>query len=124
MNILFSILVTLCWFREPDAVDYRVYWGMESGRYEWSTNSHNATNITITGLTDGQTYFFAATAIDDRCRESKPSLELVWPQSECSAPKVFQAGNAVNIEYGPTVTGPWTPLGTVSGSNIFLKLGP
>lgn len=70
--------ITLDWFRnpEPDIAGYKVYYGTVSGQYTTSANAGTSTNITISGLTGGQTYFFAATAYNTAGRESKPSTEI------------------------------------------------
>ncbi|MCX8173099.1 MAG: right-handed parallel beta-helix repeat-containing protein [Thermoplasmata archaeon] len=61
--------VTLTW--QPPAndggspvTDYKVYWGTISGSYTNSQNTGNQLTFTVTGLTNGQTYYFAVSAIN------------------------------------------------------------
>ncbi len=69
--------VTLAWDPSPDAsvVGYKVYYGPASRVYTNSTTVGNATNTTLAGLTNGATYFFAATAYNSNGDESVFSNE-------------------------------------------------
>ena len=49
---------------------YRIHYGTASGSYTVHTDVHNVTTYTVTGLTAGQTYYFAATAYDASGNES------------------------------------------------------
>ena len=71
--------VTLAWDAntEPNVSGYRVYYGTTSRNYEWFVDVGNVTNKTLTDadhLSDGSTYYFAATAYDD----SQPALESAY----------------------------------------------
>lgn len=86
--ILFSLLfisapddvqagqVTLAWDSnsEPDVAGYKIYYGTVSRDYDWFIDVGNVTTITLTDLTDGLTYYFAATAYDN----SNPPLESAY----------------------------------------------
>ena len=63
---------TLAWDpnTESDLAGYRVHYGTASGSYTVHTDVHNITSYTVTGLTAGQTYYFAATAYDASGNES------------------------------------------------------
>jgi len=63
---------TLAWDpnTESDLAGYRIHYGTVSGSYTVHTDVHNVTTYTVTGLTAGQTYFFAATAYDASGNES------------------------------------------------------
>lgn len=59
---------------------YFVKWGTTSGTY---TNSENVTNEaltewTVTGLTEGVTYYFVTTAYNTSGAESSPSNEVIY----------------------------------------------
>ena len=60
--------LTLAWDPSPtsDVSIYRVYYGTQSQTY--TTQACEVTNLscTVTGLTEGQTYYFAATAINSQ----------------------------------------------------------
>jgi hypothetical protein len=68
-----------------DVAGYHVYWGGASGTYTNVVDALRYTNVvdaprftqaTISGLTEGATYFFAATAYDSSGRESGFSNEV------------------------------------------------
>ena len=56
--------VTLQWDRntEPDVLGYKIHYGTSNRNYNYSVDVHNNTSCTISGLSEGATYFFAATA--------------------------------------------------------------
>ncbi|MGE5258115.1 MAG: fibronectin type III domain-containing protein [Hyphomicrobiales bacterium] len=68
----FAAQVTLAWDpnTESDLAGYRVHFGTTSNSYSVHIDVHNVTTYTVTGLTDGQTYYFAATAYDTAGNES------------------------------------------------------
>jgi len=72
--------VTLAWDPSPDTnvVGYRVYYGVVSRTYTNVVNVGNATNVTINGLVEGTTYYFAATAYNSLGMESDYSAESVY----------------------------------------------
>ncbi|MEZ5591646.1 MAG: PKD domain-containing protein [Gammaproteobacteria bacterium] len=57
---------TLTWdpSSSPSVTSYRLYYGQSSGNYTSNINTGMATSYTVTGLQDGQTYYFAVTATD------------------------------------------------------------
>ena len=57
--------VTLAWDPSVSMVDgYRLYSGTASGTYTAPIDVGSVTTYTVTGLTSGQTYYFAVTAYD------------------------------------------------------------
>ena len=72
--------VTLAWNpnTESDLAGYRIHCGTASGNYSVHTDVHNVTTYIITGLTEGQTYYFAATAYDAFGNESGYSNEVSY----------------------------------------------
>jgi len=60
----------------PQVAGYNVYYGTTSGNYLSMLPAGNVTSLTISNLTLGGTYFFAATAYDSNGRESRYSPEL------------------------------------------------
>jgi hypothetical protein len=56
--------------------NYKVYWGVESGKYTNSVSSGTNLTATVTNLSKGNTYFFAATATDTNNLESDFSGEV------------------------------------------------
>ena len=69
---LASGMVTLAWnpSTNPTVAGYNVYYGGASGIYTNVVSAGNATNITISGLVAGLTYYFAATTYSDSGVES------------------------------------------------------
>lgn len=72
--------VTLAWDRnlETDLAGYKIYYGTGSRAYNWFIDVGNVTTYTVTGLADGSTYYFAATAYDTSNIESTYSSEVSY----------------------------------------------
>jgi hypothetical protein len=70
--------VTLAWDRntESNIAGYKIYYGTGSRVYNWFIDVGNVTKYTVTGLADGSTYYFAATAYDASDKESAYSGEV------------------------------------------------
>lgn len=64
--------VTLAWNPSlaANVTGYNIYYGGASGAYTNIINVGNVTNATISGLTAGATYYFAATAYDSLADQS------------------------------------------------------
>lgn len=61
----------------PDFVAFRVYWGEKSGKYTAHKQvGSKQTEVTITGLKDEKTYYFAATTVSESGQESAYSNEV------------------------------------------------
>lgn len=69
---------TFTWDKNTETyvAGYKIYYGNSSGLYNWSIDVGNVTKYTITGLAEGSTYYFAATAYDTSKKESKHSSEV------------------------------------------------
>jgi hypothetical protein len=72
--------VTLAWDKnpEPNLAGYKVHYGTSTGNYDYSVDVGNYTSCTISGLQEGTTYYFAATAYDSNNFESNLSEELAY----------------------------------------------
>jgi hypothetical protein len=70
--------VSLFWNPSPDlrAAGYNVHYGLGSRAYTWSLDADTNLTATVTGLTPGVVYYFAATAYDSNGVESVFSNEL------------------------------------------------
>ena len=77
-SALHTAMVTLAWDSndEPDLAGYRVYYGPTSNNYKYSVDVGKVNSCTISGLVEGKTYYFAATAYDTNMNESEFSLEI------------------------------------------------
>jgi chitinase len=63
---------------EPELAGYKVYWGTSSGNYTYSKDVGITTAWTATGLDEGKTYYFAATAYDGSNNESGYSNQISY----------------------------------------------
>ncbi len=76
--------VTVVWDRnpEPDIAGYKIYWGTSSRKYSNSATMYDSATLSfertykVTGLLEGQTYYFAVTAFDLLNQESDFSDEI------------------------------------------------
>jgi hypothetical protein len=70
--------VTLAWDPSSGPVaGYNVYYGTSSGNYDYSVDVGNFTSCTISGLQEGETYYFSVSAYDSNFNESELSEELI-----------------------------------------------
>ncbi len=79
----------------PSVTGYHVYYGTTSGIYSYKVDAGNATSVTISNLTGGVTYYFAATAYDANGDESQFSGEVS-----------FLAAASLEMSIGPSSGGP------------------
>ena len=72
--------VRLAWDPSPDSgvIAYRIYWGTRSRAYTQHLEVGRVTTATVTGLSAGSTYFFAATALAAGGLESDFSNEVPY----------------------------------------------
>lgn len=76
--------VTLAWDVPDGAAGYKIYSGTTSNNYTWVVDVGNVTTYTTANLTDGYTYYFAATAYDASSLESDYSDEVTYSATPCS----------------------------------------
>src|SRR5215472_2942402 len=72
--------VTLAWDANPDpsVAGYKLYYGTTSGSYGTVISAGTATTATASNLTEGATYYFAATDYDTNGFESDFSTEVAY----------------------------------------------
>jgi type IV pilus assembly protein PilY1 len=99
--LLFSILffsqvalagqIRLAWDPnvEPDVAGYKIYYGTSFRSYTGSVDVGNVTSYTLTGLSQGQTYYIAITAYNKSGSESGYSMEVSGAAKE-TAPVVSE----------------------------------
>ena len=87
--------VTLAWnaSTDPTVVGYNIYYGGASGDYTNTLSAGNATNLTVSGLVAGDTYYFAATSYNSSGVQSPFSSEVSY-----SVPT-----NTVTVNQPPTL---------------------
>lgn len=114
----YTAQVTLAWDpnTEQDMAGYKVYYGTASRVYNWFFDVGNATTYTVTGLPDGATYYFAATAYDTSNIESAYSAEAIWSEGMVDSVDPIVSDIAVkDITIGTHFTIPGSGLGTKKG---------
>ncbi len=65
---------------------YKLYYGTASGSYSQSMDVGNATSYTVSGLSDGQKYYFAAKAYNSTGNQSAYSNETSYTTAALPAP--------------------------------------
>ena len=72
--------VSLVWGSnsDPSVVGYNVYYGGESGNYTNEVSVRDLDWVTVGGLVEGDTYYFAVTAVDAYGGESDYSEEIAY----------------------------------------------
>jgi hypothetical protein len=104
-----------------DLSGYKIYYGTASGNYSKTIDVGNVTTYTITNLTDGVTYYFAATAYDRSMNESRYSNEvnkiILLAEGNVSNPSIKQC--TLHISKSRTGSG----SGTVSSSPVGISCG-
>jgi len=113
-SIAFSAQIKLAWDAngEADLAGYKVYHGTASQSYGNPTNVGNVTSYTLTGLTEGQTYYICLTAYDSSSNESAPSNEVsgvatIPSQTVAITIAASPTGRLVTVD-GATLTAPQT----------------
>lgn len=94
---------TLKWDASADTnlAGYKLYYGKLSRSYEYSVDVGKTTTYTLTDLSDGDIYYFAATAYDVYGNESSFSEEIAYAVN--NKPPVAEAGPDQNIPAGHSV---------------------
>jgi hypothetical protein len=91
---------------EPTVVGHAVYYGTSSGTYSNIIDVGNTTSTTVTGLTDGQLYYFAVDAYTADGTRSPRSAEITGVAGTAAVPA--------------TITSP-APSSTLTGSSVLFQ---
>ena len=91
----------LAWDAVANATGYRLYYGASSGNYSSSVDAQNQTSATVSGLTDGARYYFAAKAYNSTTTSNF--------SNEVSA--VVPASSGTSNPFTPDTTPPAAPQG-------------
>lgn len=101
--------VTLGWNSSPSpsVAGFYLYFGTESGTYSTRVNEGTNTQVTIDGLQEGLTYYFALTAYTAAGIESAPAPEITYVVPGILAvDPATSPGNPLNIQF-PVAPGHW-----------------
>lgn len=100
--------VTLSWAAATGATGYKIYYGTAPGVYGTPITVGNVTTSTVTGLTNGTTYYFAVSATNtggESIRSNEKSATPAAPMTE--NPTLFiknvdynASGQMTKVEYG------------------------
>lgn len=111
--------VSLAWDpnSETNLAGYVIYYGTASGQYSNSNNVGNVTNTTVSGLLEGVTYYFVATAYDASGLESDPSNEVSYQVPTAFTPINFRITSLVTNNSSVKINFAWT-----SSTNSIVKI--
>ncbi|MGA2247651.1 MAG: fibronectin type III domain-containing protein [Verrucomicrobiota bacterium] len=86
---------------------YNVYYGTNSGNYLYKIDAGNAMSVTVSNLSYGVTYYFAATAYDANGDESpfSPEVSFIVPGALYISP-AGSAGGPLSLSF-PVAPGHW-----------------
>jgi hypothetical protein len=118
--------VTLAWNPSPNPVvaGYNVYYGGVSGIYTNKINAMSASTVTISNLTTGATYYFAATTYSAAGVESAFSGEFSYQipvNTVVTNPPLSQmvmSGGTATLNVAPGGTPPWSYQWSFNGTNL------
>src|SRR3989442_4465224 len=98
--------VTLTWDAntDQDLAGYKLYYGTSSRSYQLSVDVGNVTSYTLSGLLEGQIYYFAATAYTVSHNESGFSNEVSKAIADVTPPTVSLTTPAAGATISGTVT--------------------
>jgi hypothetical protein len=139
-SVLFSVLfavmqlsafatgsVTLAWnaSADPSVAGYNVYYGRASGAYTNKISAGNATSVTISGLVQGTTYYFAATTYASSGVESRLSSEVSYlvPLNAPIVAPIVNYSNTYTAVVHTNIFRFWTNT-LLSGKKIIGRLPP
>src|SRR3989475_6293918 len=108
--------VTLTWDAntDPDLAGYKLYYGTSSRSYQLSVDVGNVTSYTLSGLLEGQIYYFAATAYTVSHNESGFSNEVSKAIADVTPPTVSLTAPA----NGATVSGTAVTVSASASDNL------
>ena len=118
--------VTLTWERSPspEAIQYNVYFGFTSGLYDNEVSAGDNTNITLSNLVEGATYYFAATAQDGTESPFSNESEYTVPLNPTNPPAILSSPKTANGQFSFYVSGMAGSQYVVEGSHDLIHWTP
>jgi len=115
MGGAFAGSVNLAWDAVSGAAGYRVYYGTTSATYTANLDAGSKTTATVTGLTDGTTYYFAVKAYAGTVTSgySNEVSSVVNTAPVASFTANGSTASSISVTQGQTVTLVDTSTGTV-----------
>jgi fibronectin type 3 domain-containing protein len=110
-----TVIVSWTANTESDLAGYKVKYGQSPGVHGTVIDAGNTTSRTVSGLTDGATYYFVVTAYDGSGNESAPSAEAVADLSVPNTPPTITAPANKTVEATGALT--TVTLGTATASD-------
>ena len=113
--------LTLAWDHSTSSntAGYLVSYGTQSGKYTATVKAGYVTSVSITGLTEGTTYYFSVQSYDSAGTLGSPSPEVSGKVSapvlsiSCPSPVLTSPdGNPISVTLTPTVSGGVAPIST------------
>lgn len=92
--------VTVSWVTTPGATGYKVKYGTTAGSYSTTLDVGNVLSKTITGLTNGTTYYFAVTAYNTAGESANSNEKSATPSSSGSDDIIVDNGQSGYQEIG------------------------
>ncbi|WNR45238.1 fibronectin type III domain-containing protein [Paenibacillus roseipurpureus] len=111
--------VSLNWSAVSGATGYKVKYGIASGSHTTTIDVGSVTSYTVTGLTNGTTYYFVVTAYSSGGESSKSNEKTAIPSISAPVQANPTAGNAqITVNWGSVTgaTGYKVKYGTSSGT--------
>jgi Fibronectin type III domain len=83
----------------PDVVGYNIYYGGASDNYTNEVSVGSFTNLTVSGLADGATYYFSVKAVNGSGLESSYSVQTAYavPTAAANLGRPLFSSNGVSI---------------------------
>ncbi len=112
--------VSLTWDRSAgtNIAGYRIHYGTTSHTYSNVIEAGTSTNATVSGLINGATYYFAATAYDTSNLESDYSTEVSYTNVALAPPTIALTSPANNAVFTAPATINLAASVTANGHSI------
>ncbi len=112
--------VTLAWDRSTgtNIAGYKIHYGTTSRAYTNTVDVGTSTNVTVSGLINSTTYYFAATAYDTSNLESDLSNEVSYTNVVLAPPTIVLTSPANNAAFTAPATINLAASVTANGHSI------